>query len=52
MFSNELLHMDTPLPLANLHVLCMDTGYSLDDLSGAMNDRIVRELCVIGTTWW
>ena len=37
--------------------LCADTGYSLEDLLGAMDDRDgwwekVKEICASSTTWW
>ena len=40
-----------------IQLLCADTGYSLEDLTGAMDDRDrwrerVREVCAGGTTWW
>ena len=40
-----------------LQQLCADTGYSLEDLLGAMDDRAewwerVREICTGSATWW
>ena len=40
-----------------LHQLCADTGCSLEDLPGAMDDRdgwweIVWEIHAVSTTWW
>ena len=37
--------------------LCADTGYSLEDFLGAMDDREglrarVREICASSATWW
>ena len=37
--------------------LCADTGYNLEDLQGAMDDKDrrkerVREICASNATWW
>ena len=40
-----------------IHQLCVDTGCSLEDLPGAMDDTYrwweqLQELCAISMTWW